>query len=320
MCSWVITAPKELPQEHQKDFFKLCYEFLKNRYDTQENNVISAYVHLDEITPHLHYAFIPITFDPKKNKEKVSAKEVITKKDLQSFHEDLQTLINERLIKSNHYTFECNILNGATRNGNKSIEELKRQSATERLNEVNQKASEIVFKAHMEVQGVKDSLIPIKAEYEAKKAYIRQVDDTSHISVMYPSQAKIKEKGFLHKQKFVTVPIEIWEAKHISANEKDYLKKFYETFEQNIEAFYNTNSAKNIDLLSNRIKELEQENQTLKGKNQQLETQIKLLGTQNEKIIDKINSVLQKLPQEFTKEFVDIWNTSQKNNNLEMER
>lgn len=135
MCSWVITAPKELPEEYQKDFFKLCYEFLKNRYDPQEKNVISSYVHLDEISPHLHYAFIPIVFDEKKKKEKVSAKELITKKDLQTFHTDFQKFIDEKLLKPHEYTFECNILNGATENGNLTIQGLKAKTLEEQSKE-----------------------------------------------------------------------------------------------------------------------------------------------------------------------------------------
>ena len=131
ICSWVITIPKELPEKYQEDFFKLCYEFLKNRYDPQEKNVISSYVHLDEISPHLHYAFIPVVFDEKKKKEKVSAKELITKKDLQTFHTDLQKFIEKKLLKPHEYTFECNILNGATENGNLTIQGLKAKTLEE---------------------------------------------------------------------------------------------------------------------------------------------------------------------------------------------
>lgn len=135
MCSWVITVPKELPEEYQKDFFKLSYEFLKTRYDPQEKNVISSYVHLDEISPHLHYAFIPVVFDEKKKKEKVSAKELITKKDLQTFHTDFQKFIDEKLLKLHDYEFECNILNGATQNGNLTIQGLKAKSLEEQSKE-----------------------------------------------------------------------------------------------------------------------------------------------------------------------------------------
>ena len=70
MCSWVVTAPKELPEEHHREFFECTYEFLKQRYNPTENNIISAYVHLDEATPHMHFAFIPVVHDKKKGYDK----------------------------------------------------------------------------------------------------------------------------------------------------------------------------------------------------------------------------------------------------------
>lgn len=144
MCSWVITAPKELPEKYQESFFKLCYEFLKARYDPQEKNVISSYVHFDEISPHLHYAFIPVVFDEKKKKEKVSAKELITKKDLQTFHTDFQKFIEEKLLKPHGYTFECNILNGATENGNLTIQGLKAKTLEEKNRDELERMQELV--------------------------------------------------------------------------------------------------------------------------------------------------------------------------------
>ena len=50
---------------------------------------MAAVVHYDETTPHLHYAFVPVVFDNKKSRYKVSAKEVLTRHDLQTFHDDL---------------------------------------------------------------------------------------------------------------------------------------------------------------------------------------------------------------------------------------
>jgi hypothetical protein len=63
MISWVVTAPKDLPDGPDGDmdmFFKECYRFLNDRYGG-EDNVVSAFVHMDEGRPHLHYAFIPAT-------------------------------------------------------------------------------------------------------------------------------------------------------------------------------------------------------------------------------------------------------------------
>ena len=134
MCSWVVTCPKSVPQEHEREFFQTVYNHLEEKYGKQ--NVISAYVHKDETTPHIHFAFIPTVYDMKKDREKVSAKEVLTKAELNCFHGNLQTVI-DRWQEKNEYDFECNVLNGATENGNLTIQGLKAKELAE-LNENEQ--------------------------------------------------------------------------------------------------------------------------------------------------------------------------------------
>ena len=103
MCSWVVTLPEYRhhnqslhvsPDKEQVErlFFERSYRFLCDRYG--EQNVISAYVHKDEKTPHMHFAFVPVTEDKKRGGEKVSAKEVITKNDLKTFHTDLERYLD----------------------------------------------------------------------------------------------------------------------------------------------------------------------------------------------------------------------------------
>ena len=306
MCSWVVTAPKDLALGQQEDFFKESYKFLENRYGKE--NVISSYVHLDETTPHMHFAFIPVVYDKKKDRYKVSAKERVNKFELKSFHSDYQEHLDKAKIR-------CNVLNEATKEGNRSIEELKRQSATDRLQEVTEKTSKIISKAQEEVQGIKDSLIPLKAEYEAKKAYVREADRISHVSMMYPSEVKVTEKGLINKQKFVTVPAEMWEAKHVSANEKSYLENATERFDRNIKEFNNTFTSKNVKALTKRVEELEKENSSLSRENRKLEIKA-------DKTINKVNKVLNKLPRNVAEQFIKAWEDLGKNHNrnLDIER
>ncbi|MCT0956904.1 mobilization protein [Weissella cibaria] len=90
LATWIVTLPEELteaPYEQQSAFFEATTNFLNDRYG--QENVVAAVVHYDETTPHLHYAFVPVVFDDKKARYKVSAKEVLTRHDLQTFHEDL---------------------------------------------------------------------------------------------------------------------------------------------------------------------------------------------------------------------------------------
>lgn len=130
MCDWVVTAPKDLPKELQPQFFKETYNYLAAKYG--KKNVISAYVHLDEVTPHLHFAFVPVVENKRKGGYKVSAKECITRADLKHFHEDLQNYLEDKLGQP------VNIQNGATREGNKSIAELKRGTAAAEFAELQE--------------------------------------------------------------------------------------------------------------------------------------------------------------------------------------
>lgn len=155
MCSWVVTLPKVHWHDEnvhmtpnmevvERLFFERTYKFMADRYG--EQNIISAYVHKDESTPHMHFAFVPVTEDKKRGGEKVSAKEVLTKNDLQTFHYDL-----ERHLDSFHdWKFE--ILNEVTKEGNKSITELKRGTAIEEVAKVREKADKDIQQIHREVE------------------------------------------------------------------------------------------------------------------------------------------------------------------------
>ncbi|QEA58165.1 mobilization protein (plasmid) [Weissella hellenica] len=110
LATWIVTLPEELteaPYEQQSAFFEATTNFLNDRYG--QENAVAAVVHYDETTPHLHYAFIPVIFDVKKSRYKVSAKEVLTRHDLQTFHEDLDQHLKKVLP-----FYEQGILNNKT--------------------------------------------------------------------------------------------------------------------------------------------------------------------------------------------------------------
>ncbi|MFZ2966375.1 MAG: MobV family relaxase [Leuconostoc falkenbergense] len=110
LATWIVTLPEELaeaPYEQQSAFFEETKNFLDERYG--QDNAVAAFVHYDETTPHLHYAFVPVVFDNKKSRDKVSAKEVLTRHDLQTFHEDLDQHLKKVLP-----FYEQGILNNKT--------------------------------------------------------------------------------------------------------------------------------------------------------------------------------------------------------------
>lgn len=132
MCSWAVTLPAEITgDQDERKFFQETYNFLEQKYGAE--NVVSAYVHKDETTPHMHFAFVPVVNDRKTGKPKVSAKECLTLAELKSFHGELSRHLEQTFGR------DVGILNEATRAGNKSIEELKRGTAVKELEELRQK-------------------------------------------------------------------------------------------------------------------------------------------------------------------------------------
>ena len=65
MVETLITASPEfmnsLPPEEQKKYFTMALDFIAERVGRQ--NILSAVVHMDEKTPHMHLCFVPITPD-----------------------------------------------------------------------------------------------------------------------------------------------------------------------------------------------------------------------------------------------------------------
>lgn len=71
-------------------FERVALPFYRNRYAVMENheNEVSAVIHFDETTPHLHYKYVPVVDDG--DRYRLSHKQVNGLKDLQSLHGDLQ--------------------------------------------------------------------------------------------------------------------------------------------------------------------------------------------------------------------------------------
>jgi predicted nucleic acid-binding Zn-ribbon protein len=65
MVETLITASPEfmdsLPPDEQKEYFMMALDFIAERVGRQ--NILSAVVHMDEKTPHMHLCFVPITPD-----------------------------------------------------------------------------------------------------------------------------------------------------------------------------------------------------------------------------------------------------------------
>ena len=89
----LVTVSPEFAKAHDAEmpeYFNRAFEFLKEHVG--EENIISAVVHMDEKTPHLHLCFVPLTKD-----KRLSAKEILgNKKSMIRWQDDFYACMAER--------------------------------------------------------------------------------------------------------------------------------------------------------------------------------------------------------------------------------
>lgn len=91
MCEWVVTLP-ESERGGEREFFEAAYDAMAARYGA--DNVVSCWVHRDEpgARPHMHFDWVPVTRDGR-----LSAKEVLSRKELLAVHRDLGRELSQAL-------------------------------------------------------------------------------------------------------------------------------------------------------------------------------------------------------------------------------
>ena len=140
--TWVVTLPQELndlSDDEKRDFFETALEFVGDRYGKE--NLVYAAVHMDENQPHMHVGVVPVCTSRKTGKETVSSASMFTKKDLKTFHDDLEKIMTEKYGKKHL------MKNGRTK-GNYTLDELKERTQTEerlakKQAELDKKSTEI---------------------------------------------------------------------------------------------------------------------------------------------------------------------------------
>lgn len=230
MVSWVITMPSDYTGD-QKKFFEESYNFMANKYGTE--NIISAYVHLDETSPHIHFCFVPVVFDDKKQAEKVNAKKLISKTELKKIHPEMKAYLESKLQT------KVNILNGATKEGNKSIEELKKEEVIKQkaIRELIENPTEEIKASVLDKMPMNqiDNIISIEESRIAQQLredenFINECKQTvaNEINDRKDEQQKIEEKIEELQGKKDSISQSILELEIQHAEQKKRLKEEYE--------------------------------------------------------------------------------------------
>lgn len=123
MCQCLVTSDKtffdKMSREEQTEYFKKSFEFIKERYG--EKNLVSATIHYDERTPHMHVNFVPVTSDGR-----LSAKDLFSPKSLRELQNDYN-----RFVREHGYDLERGQIDSKTKH--LEVEEYKIETRYEEL-------------------------------------------------------------------------------------------------------------------------------------------------------------------------------------------
>lgn len=286
MCDWIVTVPKDLDVEKHKEFFKNSYDFLEKRYGKE--NVISAYVHLDETTPHMHFSFMPVTQDLKKGGYKISAKEVVNRKDLSSFHLDLSNYLEKQMQQ------KVNVLNEATKDGNKTIQELKRNSYIENIQKLKLQEAQAFNIVETRLKTYDTIIAQNKSKFNDVESY------------------KVTRKIF-GKEDIVEVPKKDFDnlvkVAELNSSRKNLLIELNKHYDESVKKQkilankLNSNLLKEINEKNSQIKDLRE--RLNKAEKQILLIREVLINAQKELI--RYKSAIKELPQIAKEKFVEIY-------------
>lgn len=187
MVSCIVTLPKDF-QGDPKRFFEECKKYLDGVFGA--SNCISAWVHMDEAQPHLHYKATPIVKDG--DRLQFNAKKLINRTFLKSFHKDMDKALSEV------FGHPVGIVNGATTKGNQTIEQLKALSdATARLEEAQKDLDNLLDEYNEEAEAFNqliDEEELLLAKIDKLKAVAARLE--AHIKDMRKTIATLEGEDF----------------------------------------------------------------------------------------------------------------------------
>mgnify|MGYP001105214947 FL=1 len=145
ITSFILGSDKEffdrITAEQQKQFFADCAEFFSERYGKE--NVISAVVHLDESTPHLHFNLMPVTDG------RLCAKELFDRKALRDLQTDFYEVVGKKY----------------------GLERGKEESAAKHLDTVAYKTKKMTEAAEAKIREAEEAQVAVKPIKELLESY-----------------------------------------------------------------------------------------------------------------------------------------------------
>ncbi len=322
MCEFVITSDKNffdrLGTERTKQFFKDAYSFVTAKVGG-EQYVISAVVHMDEATPHMHVAYIPV-INGKDRKgipcKRINCSEFWRGRDSYSKLQDEYY----DFITNRGYDLERGI-KGSTAE-HLSVAEYKLKKSSEQFAEITSRISEIENIDNVTVRKILPNTVTIKRDdyerisFAAKKYFTVQKLETENASLKNKCISLENKNEKLKNDNAVL-------SGNIRQLENDF-GNFYNSVEDEIIlknennrlSLENSRLGNQVHILQNRNAEVEsiliEKDNKLTAVNEELSQTKSLLKT----LQDKLNKVMRFIEQYNLKEKLEAFLKSKIKNHL----
>ena len=257
-CEYVITSDKEyfnsIGIDETKRYFEVAYKFVCEYKNLGEQYILSAKIHMDEETPHMHLVFIPVVHATDKkgnNIDKIACSEFWKAKDS---YRQLQDAFYNYMV-ANHFELERG---NPTERVHLSVEDYKKITNFEEsktlLQDVKLKLPDTPdissFKKLMKSRDEKIQEQIIKPKDKAIKELQEQ---NALLTLTLNKQMKTVDKAVKYEKEFKPI-----------LEENIELKDKYETLENTYNLKLQEEKNKIQDKYENRIYNLEKENNFLR--------------------------------------------------------
>ena len=280
-CEFLITSDNEffksIGEERTKQFFTDSLDFVKNKVG--EKHIISAVVHLDETTPHMHITYIPVV--EKANKKEIVNKRINCSEFWKGYNSYgiLQDDFHKHCIEKG-YNLERGEI--GSRAEHLEVAEYKEKTTMDRVKQAQSKVDVL----ENEIKATESRLEDLKG--------IEQ--PISHINALSPQKSLTGAiKGIsledIENLKITAVKGAEWKDKAIEAMKAfKGLKEKYDTLIEE-----NKKRPTNLELYQAKAETMKAQGEILKA------------NEKMEKLTNRVNKVLEQLPPDTTRQFQEKW-------------
>ncbi|EIF2088280.1 plasmid recombination protein [Clostridium perfringens] len=281
-CECIISSDndffRKLDIKEQQRFFEVSLKFLENRIG--KDNIISANVHLDETTPHMHLGFVPMNLDGS-----LSAKKMVNRNFLREIQENLPYT-----LQKNGFDIQRGEKDNNVKHLDQKIYKSNLNKEIKRLEALNLKLGEITLeKKESFLGGFKLTREEFQNLKDLAKSFLLNKDKLLELEKL-EQDLKDQQKSLYIKHK----NLERLENKTNNLYKKQLIlnHNFEELEKENQILSYKARKIDTLELENNSLKqEIILLNQRLKEKSKELDS-VNLTIDSNEKYINIVNDIL----------------------------